>query len=191
MITQDTKYKVKNRSAGEVVYSIPESNLRRSFAPGETKVIPFGELEKLTYQSGGRELLSEFLQIMEEEVTDNLNIHREVEYNMSPEDVRDLLIKGTLDEFIDALHFAPLGVIDLIKTFSVQLPLTDLNKRRALKEETGFDVDKALMHLEEEKEDETAPAHEVTPPVRRVQPAAARRVTSKYKVVNKQTPPEE
>ena len=83
MINQTDMYNVKNRSSSVVVYSIPESNLRRTFAPGETKRIPFSELEKLTYQPGGRELIANFLQIMEEEVTQDLNIHREPEYNMS------------------------------------------------------------------------------------------------------------
>ena len=147
MINQDTMYNVKNRSSSTVVYRIPESNLRREFAPGETKRIPFGELEKLTYQQGGRELLEQFLQIIDETVTEDLNVHREVEYNMSEEQVRELLEVGSLDAFLDALDFAPIGVIDLIKSMAVQLPLTDLNKRKALKEKTGFDVDKALVHL--------------------------------------------
>ena len=47
-----------------------------------------------------------------------------------------------------------IGVIDLIKTMAVQLPLTDMAKRKALKEKTGFDVDKALVHIEEEKAEE-------------------------------------
>lgn len=49
MITETTMYNVKNRSSSVVTYRIPETNLRREFAPGETKRIPFGELEKLTY----------------------------------------------------------------------------------------------------------------------------------------------
>jgi hypothetical protein len=57
MITENTMYNVKNRSSSVVVYRIPETNLRREFAPGEIKKIPFGELEKLTYQQGGREML--------------------------------------------------------------------------------------------------------------------------------------
>ena len=151
MINETTMYNVKNRSSSIVVYRIPETNLRREFEPGEIKRVPFGELEKLTYQPGGRELLENFLQILEEEVTTDLNVHREVEYDMSEGQIRDLLLNGSLDAFLDALDFAPIGVIDLIKTMSVQLPLTDLNKRRALKEKTGFDVDRALVHVEEER----------------------------------------
>lgn len=196
MITENTMYNVKNRSSSMVVYKIPETNLRREFAPGETKKIPFGELEKLTFQSGGRELLENFLQILEEEVTTDLNVNREPEYNMSEREIRDLLLTGSLDAFLDALDFAPIGVIDLIKTMAVSLPLTDLNKRRALKDKTGFDVDSALRHVEEEKIAEQ-PANagldtSSAAPHRRVQPAAttaepARRTTPNYKVVEKKS----
>lgn len=189
MINQDTKYNVKNRSSSVVVYRIPESNLRREFAPGETKQIPFSELEKLTYQQGGREMLEQFLQIGDEVVTSNLNVHREVEYDMSEAQVAALLKTGSLDAFLDALDFAPIGVVDLIKTLAIQLPLTDLNKRKALKEKTGFDVDKALAHIEEEKAEESE--GEITPiKERRVktEPAAeGRRTSSNYKVVSRQT----
>lgn len=172
MIEQNTMYNVKNRSSSVVVYRIPETNLRREFAPGETKRVPFGELEKLTYQEGGRELLENFLQIVEEEVTTDLNVKREIEYNMSEAEVAELLRTGSLDAFLDALDFAPIGVIDLIKSLAVQLPLTDIDKRKALKQKTGFDVDKALIHIEEERAEEEAPAATPNASGRRVQPAA-------------------
>lgn len=191
MIQFDTMYNVKNRSSSIVVYRIPETNLRREFAPGEVKRIPFAELEKLTYQPGGRELLENFLQILENEVTDTLNVHRELEYDMSEAQIRDLLLYDSLDAFLDALDFAPLGVQDLIKTLAVQLPLTDLNKRKALKEKTGFDVDKALMHIEEEKIAENEGKKETSiNTTRRVKPATedapkGRRTTPTYNVTKK------
>ena len=190
MITQTTMYNVKNRSSSTVVYRIPETGLRREFAPGEIKRVPFGELEQLTYQPGGPELLENFLQILENEVTDNLNIHREPEYNMSEAQIKDLLLNGSVDAFLDALDFAPMGVIDLIKSFAVSLPLTDLNKRKALKDKTGFDVDKVLIHLEEEKLAEQAPTEKKAE--RRVKPEevpAGRRTTPKYNVVKKTEEP--
>ena len=190
MITEDTIYNVKNRSSSTVVYKIPETNLRREFAPGETKRISFGELEKLTYQTGGRTLLEQFLQIMDEEVTSDLNVKREVEYDMSEAQVRDLLLNGSLDAFLDALDFAPIGVIDLIKVLAVKLPLTDLNKRRALLEKTGFDVDKAIQHIEEEYREQEQ--EHITPPAseRRVKTndvPTGRRTTSNYKVVSRES----
>ena len=82
MINSEDMFNVKNRSASVVVYRIPETNLRREWAPGETKRISFDELEKLTYQPGGRELIENFLQILNKEVTNNLSVHTEPEYNM-------------------------------------------------------------------------------------------------------------
>lgn len=195
MITENTMYNVKNRSSSMVVYRIPETNLRREFAPGETKRLPFGELEKLTYQPGGRELLENFLQILEEDVTNNLNVKRDIEYDMSEEHIKQLLLRGSLDAFLDALDFAPIGVLDLIKDLSVKLPLTDLNKRKALRDKTGFDVDKALAHLEEEKNEAKANAKPADAPTgRRVKPAESatpeRRTTPNYKVTSIAEPTE-
>ena len=186
MIRSEDMFNVKNRSTSVVVYRIPESNLRREWAPGEVKRIPFGELEKLTYQPGGRELIANFLQIMENEVTDDLNVHREPEYNMSEEQVRDLILNGSIDAFLDALDFAPLGVIDLIKTMSVQLPITDMVKREALKAKTGFDVDKAIENDRASKEDNKKETITDKPVERRVTestPTGRRTSGNAYKVV--------
>lgn len=176
-------YKVKNRSASVVVYNIPEDGIRRLFAPGELKQISYEELLKLSYQPGGREIMTNFLQIDSEEVTDELNIKREVEYDMSEEQIIELLKTGSLDALLDALDFAPTGVIDLIKTFSVQMPLNDMEKCDAIKEKTGFDVLAAIKNNIADKAPETEPEQKAE---RRVKPVAVkteRRTSNNYKVV--------
>lgn len=180
--------RVKNRSASLAVYSIPEINIRREFAPGETKNITYGELEKLSYQPGGRTIMQNFLQIIDPEATGNLGINREPEYDLSEQQIVDLMTKGSLDAFLDCLDFAPVGVIDLIKKFSVSLPLNDIDKRDALKKKTGFDVTVALANMQKEKEDMDAPA--VESKERRVKTESApegRRTTPKYNVVQPTT----
>lgn len=181
-------YRVKNRSAGVAVYRIPELGIRRSFIPGEVKKISADELEKLTYQPGGLALLSNFLQILDEEGIKQAGIHTEPEYFMSEEDIVKLMKTGSVDAFLDCLDFAPPGVIDIIKRLSVSLPLEDMNKRIALKEKIGFDVDAAIRHVMEEKEDEKPTDNG---PKRRVQPAATtaveegrRTAAPKYNVVS-------
>lgn len=180
----NTMFNIKNRSAGVAGYTIPELGIRRSFAPGEVKQISIEELEKLTYQPGGMNLLSNFLQIMDEVGIKQIGLKPEPEYYMSETDVVKLITSGSLDEFLDCLDFAPPGVIDLIKTLSVKIPLTDLNKRQALKAKTGFDCDAALRHVLEEKEDDATPASNAAPAQRRVQKAETgrRTETPKYKV---------
>lgn len=175
----DIIYKVKNRSASRVGYSIPEDGIRRTFAPGEVKNITYNELLKLSYQPGGREMMVQFLQILNEAGLDKLNIHAQPEYYMSEQQVVDLLRTGTMDAFLDALDFAPVGVIDLIKKFAVQLPLNDMNKRKALYEKTGFDVTKALIHDEESKAPETD--EEKAAAAAKATTTTGRRTTANYK----------
>ena len=180
--------KVKNRSASLAVYSIPEINIRREFAPGETKNITYGELEKLSYQPGGRAIMQNFLQIIDPEATGDLGINREPEYDLSEQQIVDLMTKGSLDAFLDCLDFAPVGVIDLIKKFSVSLPLNDIDKRDALKKKTGFDVTVALANIQKEKEDMDVPT--VESKERRVKIESApegRRTIPKYNVVQPTT----
>lgn len=182
-------YTVRNRSTSMVVYRIPEKGIRREFAPGESKKISYQELLDLSYQAGGRELMVNFLQIQAPEVTRDLNIHTEIEYNYSEADIKNLILNGSLDAFLDCLDFAPVGVIDLVKKFAVELPLVDSNKRTALKNKTGFDVTNALRHLEEEKAEENAGKIDTSEAAtgRRVKPeeTTGRRTTGGYKVVNK------
>ena len=180
--------RVKNRSARLAVYSIPEINIRREFAPGETKNITYGELEKLSYQPGGRTIMQNFLQIIDPEATGDLGINREPEYDLSEQQIVDLMTKGSLDAFLDCLDFAHVGVIDLIKKFSVSLPLNDIDKRDALKKITGFDVTIALANMQREKEDMDTPV--VESKERRVKTESApegRRTTPKYNVAQPTT----
>jgi hypothetical protein len=177
----DKSYNVKNRSSSMVVYRIPEEGIRREFAPGETKKINFSELEKLSYQPGGRSLMTNFLQLIDEEATQELNIHTENEYYMSEEQVVELIKNGSLEAFLDALDYAPTGVIDLIKSFAVSLPMEDLKKRQALEEKTGFNVTKALEMVQAEKLEDEATKTETTTTT-----ATKRRTTTNYKVVKKE-----
>lgn len=181
---ENKNYLVTNRSASTVVYSIPEDGIRRSFQPGEVKRIKHSELQKLSYQEGGVALIENYLLIQSDEAIKDLGVHTEPEYFMSQNEVIELMKNGSLDAWLDCLDFAPDGVIEMIKEYSVKLPLNDYNKRKSLKEKTGFDVDAALKHLEDDKEE----VKENPKAQRRVQPAAEasetnRRTTPKYNVV--------
>ena len=181
---------IKNRSGSHVVYSIPEIGVRRSFAPGEIKKITFEELEKLTYQPGGMEILTRFLQIQDSAVLNNFNMKVEPEYHMNEQQVANLILNGSVDAFLDALDFAPDGVIDLIKRMCISLPVTDYNKMKALKEKTGLDVEAALKNIRAEKEEEKTIDDSNAAPQRRVKkdavPEGRRTAPTKYNVVNKE-----
>lgn len=145
-------YNVKNRSAGRVVYTISETGVRREFSPGEVKVISTQELEQLSYQPGGREIMSQFLQIQNQEAVDSLGIAAEPEYYMSESQIKELILTGSLDEFLDCLDFAPIGTLDLLKSYAVSLPITDYEKRKAMKAKLNFDVDKAIEYTADDED---------------------------------------
>ena len=84
----------------------------------------------------------------------DISVSVEPEYWLDDEGVKNLLLKGSLDEFLDCLDFAPSGVIDLIKKYAIALPLNDVAKREALLKKTGFDVDTVLRNQKLAKEDE-------------------------------------
>ena len=182
-------FNVKNRSASMVGYAIPEDGIRREFMPGEVKKITKEELDKLSFQPGGREMMYSFLQIQDEEMLEELNIPAEPEYYLTESEIANLILNGSLDQFLDCLDFAPTGVIDLIKKMSIDLPINDVQKIEALKDKTGFDAAKALaMKAAEEAEEKesAAPASKErrTEPKKENKPQG-RRTAPKYKVVGK------
>lgn len=183
-------YEVKNRSSSILAYSIPDEGIKRTFQPGEVKKLSFGELEKLTYQSGGQALINNYFLIKDTEVVQDLNVKTEPEYYLTEAQIVDLIKDGSLDQFLDCLDFAPAGVIELVKDLSVKVPLSDYQKRQALKDKIGFDVDAALRHIEEERAEMKADSEnaiEPAAPKRRVTTEAAapgRRTDGKYKIVS-------
>lgn len=196
----DRKFIVTNRSASRIHYSVPELGIKsRDFQPGESKQISYAELEGLTYIPGGKELIRDYLLIKDVPVRNEFVGPVEPEYNMTGAEVKELILHGSLDEWLDALDFAPEGVIDLIKTLSVELPLTDTRKMDAFKEKKGSDLAR-MIRAKQEEEAERAAAQAKSAEMqavqqRRVQPQQAevpqnpaRRTSgSKYKVVSQGT----
>ena len=182
-------YRVKNRGASTVVYKIADKGIRREFKPGQIMQISSEELEELTFQPGGTMILSQFLQILDLDGIQAAHIKTEPEYHMSEADVAKLITSGSLDAFLDALDFAPIGVIDLIKKLSISIPMVDIPKRKALKEKTGFDVEAALRHNEEDKEDDQKTILKQNNGERRVKsdvaPTGRRTTAPKYNIINK------
>ena len=145
MITKDKKIKVINKDNGVVGYVVPDLGIHRNFYPGESKDITYEELEKLSYLPGGDIILKELLEITDEEaVIELFSKKSEPEYHYTKEDVKQLLISGTLDQFLDCLDFAPEVIKDMVKDLAVDLPLNDMAKREAILNKLGFDVTKAI-----------------------------------------------
>lgn len=149
----DKMCKVTNRSAGRVIYNIPEDHIRREFYNKETKEIALSELEKLAQQPGGRKLIYNYLSIQDADTIGHLvNRPIEPEYWLTEDKIPEWMNTCSLDEFKDALDFAPEGIKDLLKKYAVSLPLNDFAKRQAMFEQLGFNVTKAIENSGEDGE---------------------------------------
>jgi hypothetical protein len=176
MVKDDAIVKVKNRFDGTTTYAIPEDRINRIFAAEEVKEIPMSELRKLTYQPGGEMILKEYLCIMDENAAAELIGGVEPEYNYSEEDVKNVMLNGTMDEFLDMLDFAPTAVKEMINSMAVKYELNDVAKREAILAKNGFNVTRAIENLRAEHAAE-ADAGLIQP-----QSQQTRRVTSQEKV---------
>lgn len=176
---------VTNRSGGSVGYSVPEMMARRQFSPNETKKIPYEELVQLSYQPGGRALIYHYLLVQDEPtLREVINGTEEPEYWLTNDKIPGWINTCSLDQFVDALNFAPEGVKELIKSYAVSLPLNDVNKRENIREILDFDVDAAVKAKEAEKQTDVAGNGRIVAPT----PGTTQRKTQPtYKVTRTET----
>ena len=158
-LTRDSKIKVTNRSNGTVILKVRDRHFRAELNPKETRVLNYGDILDVAAQPGGRNLIYNFLLIQDAEaLRQGLNVKEEPEYWLTEEKIPSWMNTCSLDEFKDALQFAPQGVLDLIKKYAVSQPLNDMAKRIAIKDALQFDVTLAITNNEKSGEDEAANA---------------------------------
>ena len=127
--------------------------------------------------------------LKDKDIVEELLSDVEPEYFYSKEDIEKLLKTGTIEQFLDTLDFAPEGVIELIKSMSVELELNDVAKREAIFKATGFDVSKAIEINRETKSEEDKDSHSTrrAAPINAAGAGKERRTAApqSYKVVKK------
>ena len=154
MLEDKTMVRVTNRDNGRVGYVIPDlGNLHRVFESGESKDVSMQELRKLSWLPGGKDILENYLVLDNKDAISELLGEVEPEYHYTEDDVKVLLLTGSLDALKDCLDFAPEGTINLVKKLAVELEINDILKRQAILEKTGFNVNTAIMVNHETSEE--------------------------------------
>lgn len=151
MVDKNKLITLKNRDSGRVGYTIEDTGAHRTFIGGEAKQVPFEEIEKLSWSTGGRSLLREFLIIQDPEAAEEILGELPPEYYYDENSVKTLLTEGSVEQLEDTLDFAPKGVIDLVKEEAVNLKIDSTAKRDIIKERTNFNVSNAIEINEESK----------------------------------------
>ena len=183
---------VTNRNNGYTGYQIPDTGVRRNFAPGESKRISKEELMQLSYIEGGEYLLKNYLIVNNDKTLEELNISVQPEYYYTEEEIKELLTTGSLDQLEDTLNFAPDGVIEIIKDMAVKTELPDTRKRKMISEKTGFNIDNAIrvnevMAEDQIKDEHSEPIERKASPINVESDMPQRKAApiKKYKVVTK------
>lgn len=153
MLDKNTLIKITNRYNGMAGYEVADLGINRLFMAGETKEVTMEEIRKLSYSIGGMNLLKDCFILDNPEAVAEILGTVEPEYYYTEEEVTKLLNQGSLAELQDCLDFAPEGTIELVKKIAVETKLNDIQKRKAIFEATGFNVDAAVM-VNEATEDE-------------------------------------
>ena len=152
MLEDKEMVEVRNLVDHMVVYKIDELNRRVVFNPFETKKVPVDELRRLNYQTGGQILLHNYLCILNDELRQEFSIDPTViEYDWTIKDIDAALTSSPIDELLDALEFGPEGIKNMLVDRAVQLKIPDTNRRKAIQEITGVDVNN-MISLKEQAE---------------------------------------
>lgn len=116
------------------------------------------ELRQLNYTLGGREILRNYIRVGNKSLAAEfgVDVDETPEYNWTEKDVIDCLNSPDINILLDALDFAPKGIKQLIADKAVELEVPDVNKRKAISESLGVDIDGMIKnkHAYDEQEDE-------------------------------------
>lgn len=143
------KIKVKNNSSGEAGYTLPNSNIRRSWLPGQTLAISVEELEEGFYEPGIKILFTSgllFIDSIEDRKKCGLIVEEE-DYKVdetvglySKEEILAALKEEKTGKLAIILKKAKPSMYDLIIDLAVNNEITSSDKVKLIKETTGKDV---------------------------------------------------
>ena len=149
-------------------YIVDLTGVRRILPPHASFKVKASELRELFYQRGGQELLHNYIRVGNKALAQEfgVDVDNTPEYNWGRKDVIDALNNPDIDVLLDALDFAPDGIKQLIADVAVETEVSDVNKRKAISDKLGIDVDAMITNkylaAQKAEEKEEKPAHRRT-----------------------------
>ena len=188
MLDKTSIIKITNRSTGIVGYSVPDLNIQRSFTPGETKEVTVEEVQRLSFTKGGKKLLEKYFILHNEDVVEEILGEVEPEYFYTEAEIKELLLRGSLEQLEDCLTFGNEGVFDMIKKLAVDLEINDISKRDLILKKLGYNVTNAInvskIDSEEKSEENEATSKRKSSPINLDKPQRKAASPQKYKVTS-------
>lgn len=179
------KIPVQSRAKSQVVYKIDSLRVERLWSKtGDIINIPIDELIELATVSGGKKMLEDYLLIEDKEALSVIFDHELApEYSYKEAELDFILHKGTNEQLLDALDYAPQGALDLIKIMAIQNKPDTTIKIEAINKKFGINLNTIIKNAEIEEAfvEEEIPTRRTAP----VEISAKPSSTPKYKVVEK------
>lgn len=142
-MSENTNIQVRNLTDHIIVIPDKEMHRRYEFQPEETKTFDRDTLRRLAYLPGVLYLFRNSLSVRDKDLASEFGVSDDTyehEYKWSRADIDKCLTTGSLDELLDALDFAPEGVVDTIVQRAIELKLNDMAKRKAIQDKTGKNI---------------------------------------------------
>ncbi len=137
---------VKNMMRNEVGYTL-SNGVSRHFAPHMTIRIKASELRDLSYESGGLDFLRNYVCVGNSDLAEEFGISNDlIEYTWTEQDVVNALTTSDLDVLLDALDFAPDGILDELRDKAVELEIADGNRIAAINKRMGVDINNMIKN---------------------------------------------
>ena len=147
LVADDTIVPIRNIVNCETGYILTSSGHSRRLMPGVVMRVTAGELRELYYQPGGSILLQNYIHVGNADLCKEFGVPEDmIEYNWTAEDIKKALTEDPIEVLLDALDFAPQGVIEAIKDDAVSLEINDKAKIDAISKKTGIDIDAAIKN---------------------------------------------
>lgn len=165
------KVQVQNLADHEVGFTDNNAGISRRivFSPQAILEIEVDMLERLNFTYGGKVLLRDFLSIKDKDLAMKFGVDEDTfenEYNWTTENVDNVLQNEPLERLLDALDFGPEGILDLIVSRAVALPINDISKMKAISDKTGKQIE-LMIKNKQQYEDSISTGEEVKTTSRR------------------------
>ena len=175
---------VRNRTEGSVAYKLDSLRVARSWPKtGSVLQISIDELKELMVHPGGEYILRNLV-IIEDEAAriEILGAEVQPEYNYTEDEIKYILYEAEDNVLLDCLDYAPVGVLELIKEFSLEKMPNTTAKIKAINQKLNINLNKIVEMMHDDDEDVIK---QTGTNDRRTAPVVLPEKKDKYKVVNK------
>lgn len=147
LISDDTLVPIRSIVNCQTGYILPSSGRSRRLMPDVTMRVTAGELRELFFSPGGSILLQNYINVGNKSLAAEFGVpYDAIEYDWTEADVKKCLLKDDIDVLLDALDFAPQGIIETLKDAAIKLEINDRAKIKAISDKTGVDIDAAIKN---------------------------------------------